>query len=150
MRHQYQGALAFLSQSKKHVGNSFARIVIQITGRLICKQHLRLNHKRSRQGHALLLTAGKFRRQMVHPLGQTDPLQKFPAPLPCGGRIDVRHARRKGDIFQRVKLRQQMIRLKDEPNLAVPPLRQACGAHAEYRLTFSKHLAIARLVQPAE
>ena len=50
---------------------------VDVTGRLVGKEKLRLGDHRARNSGALFLPAGKHSRKCVHPITEPDPLQKF-------------------------------------------------------------------------
>src|ERR1700686_2552834 len=52
--------------------NAFRALRIEISGRLIREYDLRLADDSSREGHALLLAAGKLRRFVMQPLTQAE------------------------------------------------------------------------------
>ena len=80
-----------LLQRPDLVANVAAQPGVEVGQRLIEQQHARFQHHRPRQGHALLLTAGKFARQTAFQPGQPDLCQSRAGLL---GRQALRHAGR--------------------------------------------------------
>ena len=59
-------------QSCYQFKNQVTGAPVEIAGRLISQQHLRLGDKRSRQGQPLLLAAGEFARAVMAACFQAD------------------------------------------------------------------------------
>jgi len=72
-------------QSRNQFKNQFSGASVEIAGRLIGQQHLRLSDERPRQRQPLLLAAGKLSRTMMPTRFQShlaEPPRSF---LFCGG-----------------------------------------------------------------
>src|SRR3989442_7082634 len=82
----------------------------EIARGLIGKNDLRLVDQRARDGHALLLAAGKLRREMRQAVAKAHALQRF------FGLLFVRHAMeilREHHVFQRREIGHEMKLLED-------------------------------------
>src|SRR5207244_1063123 len=92
---------------------------VEVAGRLVGQQHLRLVDQGTSDGHALLLTAGKLVRQVAGSIAQPDQAQRgerAPASF-RGGKSGVDQG--KLDILDGGVALQQVEALKDEADLAV-------------------------------
>ena len=92
---------------------------VQVAGRLICQQNLRLSDQRPRQCSTLLFTARKFACAMMTPLRQANFLQPLQGFLFGVGLRVAPHQQRHGNVLKRGKLRQQIVELPNEANFAV-------------------------------
>jgi predicted dehydrogenase len=119
MRHQDGCQVPFQAQIRQQRKNFVAGSLVQITRRLIRQQQRRIPDERARNGHALLLAAGKFSRAMLRPVGQPDFIQ----PLARFGQrfrsILAPDQARQHHIFRTGEFRQQMVLLPDVTNLAI-------------------------------
>ena len=73
MRHKHN-CPAFFMQRLQQPHDFFACRKIEITGRFVCKNQRRIVNQRARDGHALLLAAGKLGREVIGAITQTDAL----------------------------------------------------------------------------
>ena len=103
--------------------------LVEIAGRLVGQQQRRLHHQRPRHGHALLLAARQHPRPVLEPLAEAD----APSSVARHGRAFRRGSRaiRIGisTFSSGVELRQQVVELEDEPDVAVAELDQRRVAH---------------------
>ncbi len=65
MRSDQGRQLVLAMQPRNQLKNQFPGAAVEIAGRLIGQQHLRLGDKRPRQRQPLLLASGKFARTMM-------------------------------------------------------------------------------------
>ena len=116
--------LFFDTQTFKQFNNFTAGVRIKIAGRLVGQQQFRFVDKRAGDGDALLFAAGKFGRLVLRPLLKANARKQFASAFFGIARGNSGDARGQADIFQRVKFRQQMIRLKNKTDAAVAEMRQ--------------------------
>ena len=64
--------IALCMEFMENIDDLLTGLGIQRTGRLIGKDQLRIGYNGTGNGHALLLTAGEFRRQMLGPVGKAN------------------------------------------------------------------------------
>jgi hypothetical protein len=83
--------------------------------------------QRTRDGDALLLTAGQLARQVVLAPVQTHLRQRGARPLVLIGERQVAVVERQLDVLQRRRARQQVEVLKDEAELAIAQRRARVG-----------------------
>jgi 3'-phosphoadenosine 5'-phosphosulfate (PAPS) 3'-phosphatase len=72
MSHDDQDCFLQLMQPQQQGSNHLRSFVIEVAGRLITQQELRLRYERTRQRDALLFTAGKFRWSMIETVSKTN------------------------------------------------------------------------------
>ena len=84
---------------------------VELAGRLIAQQHVRLLGKRTRDRDALRLAAGQLRRQRIELGREPDELEQIgrieslgPRSAPCSARDVLRE----GDVLERRERRQQV------------------------------------------
>ena len=94
-------------------------VVVQRAGRLVAQQQLRVLGKRSGNGHALLLAAGKLRREVVHAMRKAH-LRKH---LRRIKRIRADLAG-KLNVLERRKVLNQVIELEHEADIQTAVLRE--------------------------
>src|SRR4051794_24974109 len=120
MRDQDDG-LAAVVQRLKDAHDLLGRARVEVAGRLVGEKHGRIGHERARDGHALLLTAGKLRRMIVLASFEADAMQRIHRRLvalfarPAEVSVDEREL----DVFDGRRAREQIETLKDEPDLRV-------------------------------
>src|SRR2546428_14162246 len=89
-----------------------AVLLIEIAGRLVGQQYLRLVRECARDGHALLFAARKLRRVMMRPVTQANFVEQRPRAAACLG--DTHDLHRSEDVFVGRERGDQMERLKYE------------------------------------
>ena len=76
------------------------QILVQRRERLVQQQHARVGDQRARQRHALLLAAGKLRRQAVGECLEPAPSPAVRAPACAGPCVDAAHLQRERDVVE--------------------------------------------------
>ena len=127
MRDQKQCRLRAGVQCEEKLGDFLAGMGIEIAGGFIGEQNARPRGNRAGQRHTLLLAAGELSRIVIETLAQTDRFQfRFRAVerIACAGQFQ-----RHGDILQRGHGRDEMKRLKDDPDMPAAEAREFILAH---------------------
>ena len=118
-----RGQLMIAMQACNQLEHRVGGVAVQVPSRFIGQQKLRLSDERAGQRRPLLLSAGKLSRPVMRPLRQPNFLQ----PRGCFFfRLRLRspsHQQRHGHIFQRRKLRQQIMELPNKSNFAIAKIR---------------------------
>src|SRR5215471_2260576 len=70
----------FSIQFLKHLQDFYARLRVEVAGRLVGEQQRRMVYQRAGDGDALLLAAGELRRLVIESVTQADPLQQTLGP----------------------------------------------------------------------
>ena len=106
---------------------------VEVAGRLVGQDQLRVAGEDARDRHALLLTARELRRQVTQPRRQADHLDgPFDARLALLARRQPAVAQRHVDVVEHVEIGNQVEGLEDEPDLLVADLRHlAVGEPAD-------------------
>ncbi len=91
---------------------------IDVSRRLVSEQQFGAHDQRARDGGALLLAAGKDRRDGVHALAEADPAQEFDDLGAVAGFRPAEGAQRQGDVFVGRQMVEQAEILEDD---ADPP-----------------------------
>ena len=100
MRHQNNRPLKIPVQLGKQIHNFHAHFGIKVSRRFIGKNNRRVIDDRPGNCNALLLTARKLVRLMIHALVQSDLFQRFHRPFPALFRRHLRINHRQFDILQ--------------------------------------------------
>ena len=115
MRDDHYGHALCLANILQQLQHFLAGLVIERTGRFVAQQQLRLFGNRAGDGYTLLFAAGQLRGEVVHPLPQSDFAQRFPW-------IEMVRADLRGElhVFERGKVRHQIVELEDEADIVAP------------------------------
>ena len=81
---------------RQQVHDLFAAARIERSGGFVRQDDQRIVDERARHGHPLLLAAGEFRRKMLSPVGQAEPVEQEARPFET---LRPRHARINGGHF---------------------------------------------------
>ena len=110
-------------QLEEQVGHGRGRGPVEVAGRLVAEQETRPQDEGARQGRPLSFPAGELGRTVVEALAEAHPREQLPrASLEVGGRGTPSprgDQRRHEDVLQHRALRQQVVLLEDEADLAV-------------------------------
>ena len=96
-------------QRLDQVEHALARVRVEVPGRLVAEQQLRLLRERARDRDALRLAARELGRQVVRLRGEPDELEQL---LRCERRL-AGEVRGEGDVLERGEVRQQVRALED-------------------------------------
>ena len=122
--HHHRGAGAVqVQQDIHHLG---AHLAVEVTGRLVRQQHLRLAHHRAGDRHPLLLAARQLARIMVHARAQADPFERLARRLAPLRRAHAAVQQRQLDVVDHAQVGDQVEALKDEPEGRCAAGRPAC------------------------
>jgi len=94
---------------------------IEVAGRLVAQQKLRVGNDRAGNRDALLLTARHLARIMLCPVGEVDDVQRRRgAPAPLSG-SELGEQQRQLNVLRRTQHWHQIIELEDEADVRRPP-----------------------------
>ena len=117
MRGDERGQPSGADQGLEHAEHRFGGSGVEIAGRFVRQKQLGIVDHRAREGDALLLAAGEFRRAVVGPFGDAKKAQKVErAPARLAG-ADASEKLRHDEIFERRELGQKMMKLIDKADL---------------------------------
>ena len=77
MSNHHDGTSIFFVETMKKLHDFSSHLGVQVTGRLIRKDNLRITDYSTGYSYPLTLTAGKLRRKMVHTMTQPHFLEHF-------------------------------------------------------------------------
>src|SRR5437870_253348 len=121
VRHQQESRPLFLVEMNQQLQYVAAIGTVEVSRRLICQQHRRFHHERSRERDTLLLATGKLRRIVIAPFHQSDTLDKvfraFNSAVRTAAEFHWQH-----HVFKGGESRYQVIGLKYEPKFLSPQL----------------------------
>jgi hypothetical protein len=106
--------LAIRIQSIEERKNLLGRDGIEVAGRFIGQDVLRIVREAARDAGALLLAAGKLRRPMIEAMSEPDERGKVAAVSAALGRDVALVIERRLDVFLHRELRDQVVGLEDE------------------------------------
>ena len=112
-----------------------AQLLVERGQRLVEQQHARLGDRGARQRDALLLAAGKLRRQPIGEFGQPHLFHHGVGGLAAFGLGYAAHPQRKGDVVAYGKVRKQRVGLEHHRGAA---LRPAAGRRRSRRRSGSR------------
>ncbi len=110
----------------------------------------RLRHQRTRNCGTLTLAAGKLMRPMRQSLTQPNPLENLLRAILGLTRSHTPNEKRHGHVLQRGELRQQVVKLVDEPNGVISQLTALALTERVNVLAIDMDAAGRRLVQTTE
>ena len=146
----HDGRAFALANCFERLQHNRARLGIEVAGRLVGEQQRRIVGERPRNGDALLLSAGKLGRAVLHAVAQAEQVEQFfRAPLRVAHGFAC-ELHRQQDVFQRRQRRDQVEELEDEADLLVANFGELVFAHARDVDAVDLDFAMRRAVQPAD
>src|SRR5215469_11038198 len=118
-----RGELMLSMQPGDQVKNCVCGSLIEIAGWLVCQQELWTGNKCPCQSDPLLLPSGEFACPVMSSGCQPNLTQPFGGAPHCRLRVFTPGEQRHGHILQRVKLRQQIMKLPNKADFTVTKLR---------------------------
>ena len=103
------------------LSNSASTSAAEARGRLVREQHAGARDDGARDGDALLLTAGKRVRQMLHAVAKTDREQRRPGARKAYRARNAADGERQRGIFERGQAGEQLKLLKNKADLGGAP-----------------------------
>src|SRR5438034_7638999 len=150
MRDEDHGVALLRGESPQQRHDLLAGRRIEISGRLVGEENMRLVCQRARNRDPLLLTAGELRREVLRPAGKTDRLQQL---LHTSlARLSGQPVRRERhlDVLRRGQRRDQVELLEDEADPLQPELGELAVTELRELASFEEHLPGRRAVEGAE
>ena len=129
MRH-HDDRDAFVVEPLENLHHLDAGPAVEIPGRLVGEDHVRIVDQRSRDGNALLLASGKLARRVIAAslkAHRSQDLFRFLPQLRAGER-DLGIKQRQLDVFQGRRAREKIEVLENEPEFAIAHIRQLIPA----------------------
>ena len=118
-----------LVQRREQAEHVFGALAIEVAGRLVGDDDLRIGDDGARDGDALLLATRELARRVIGPIGKVHQLERdvdAPFALRFG---EWRQEQRQLDVLRRRQHGHQVVELEDEPDVARPPRGAGALAH---------------------
>src|SRR5437868_482852 len=128
----------------------FAGRLVEITGRLVGEQEARLQDESAGERHALLLAAGQLPGPVIEAVTQADQLEHLASDARRLLARQPADQRRHGGVVQRGELREQVVELEDEADVAVAEARQRLLSHLERVLAVVEDVAGGRRIERSD
>src|SRR2546426_8487524 len=138
MGHHGHRRLVLAPQPEEHLVQAVRVGMVQVPRRLIGEHHARVVHEGARHRTALLLPPGQLAGAMRHSPGEPHEGQHFFGARPGPTRRHPPDREGHHHVLQRGEFPQEMVELKDKPQLAVPQLGELVGIQ----------VGVARAVEP--
>ena len=106
--------------------------------------------KRARDGDALLLTAGKLRGIMLHPMSHAHAFENFLHALFSLGRGHAAIGERQLDVFEDGEVANQIERLENEADLAIANASAVRERKIRHRVSIDPVIALGRRIEQAQ
>ena len=119
--HHDDGLAEIAVEDLEHREDLVGAGAVEIAGRLVAQQELRIGDDRAGNGHALLLPARHFTRIVVGPVGEIDDLERGRDALAPRLGAKVRQQQRQFDVLRSAEHRHQIVELKDEADVGRAP-----------------------------
>ena len=95
-------------------------LLVEVARRLVGQQHRRAHDQRARDRNPLLLPARQHPGPMREPFAEPDAAQQLLGARPRLGHRDARDPHRHLGVLERGELRQEVVKLEDEPDAVIP------------------------------
>jgi hypothetical protein len=116
MRHHNESASPIASEIEEQGHDDLAIFRVQIAGGLISEENGGIVDQLPGDGDALLLPAAEFRREVIHSVAKTDPLEELGRASLCGGTPD--HGRNEC-VFESREFGKQEVGLENKSHVLV-------------------------------
>src|SRR5262245_28899310 len=136
-----------LLQLAHQVEDLLGRTCVEVSGRFIGDNQGRIGDDGPGDADALLLAARKLPRTMPEAVRQPDEVQRGKHLALALGAAQVQKQERQLHVFIGREHRQKMVKLKDEPDAARPPLRELAFRHLRDMRVADPHVAGAGPIQ---
>ena len=122
--HHHYGASLLAVEPMQYLHHLAPHVRVEIAGGLVGQYDLRCAGYGAGYGHALALSAGELRGEMVQPVAETELLEHFAHPLLARpGALSVAVSEREGHILHHVERWDKMETLKDEAQIEIAEAR---------------------------
>ena len=124
MGHHDDGFAQFTVKPFEQCKDLGRRHTVEVAGRFVSHDQQRVGDDGARNGDALLLSAGQFRRIVRGTLGQANHLQGKLDPLAPFAAAQIRQQQRQFDVLEGAEHRHQIVELKNKPDVCRTPVGQ--------------------------
>jgi hypothetical protein len=120
MGHLDDGLLLFIVDPLQKLHDLGSRLGVQVPDRLVREDDIGLVHQCPRDGHPLLLPSGELPGGVVPPVGEPHELQNLVEPFAVVLQLLAVQEEGEHHVLFQVQVGNQIIELKDEPDIAPP------------------------------
>src|SRR6185437_10096535 len=150
MRHDHEGGSACFVQGAHQSEQSVPAVCVEVPGRLVGQDQVRILHQRTCYRDALLFASGQLSWLVMKAMPQSDFRQKG-----CGIGLDrswfaTLYERRHTGIFQRRELGEQVMELKHEPYPPIPEFRLLCIRHPKEVMPVERDRPVGRFIKGSD
>ena len=150
MGDDHECSFVFLIQFSQQGKQGFSGMRIQISRRLVRENQVRVVNERARHGHPLLFPSGQFTGFVVQAVFQTDLRQQRAGVLDTLCDWPFLHQAGQVGVFQGREFRQEVMKLKHEPDAPVSEPGKLLFRQTENILRFIAHGAVRRSIKGAQ
>ena len=134
----------------EQVHNVVAGGGVEIAGRLVGQNHMRVVDQSSRDRHPLLLSSRKLRGPVAEPAREADQLRQLEAALAAAGQRRPLVGERHLDILHHAQLLNEIVRLKNKAQIPAADARERLVVHRRHILTGEEILPRGGPIETAE
>ena len=150
MGHDHECRLALLVEFSQQGKQGFAGVRVQISRGFVSQDQIGSVNQRARHGHTLLLASGEFAGFVMQAVSQADFRKERTCFFDALGDRPFLHEAGEVGIFQGRKFRQEMMKLKHEPDAPVPKPGQFVFRQTEDILGFIEYRALRWSIQGSQ
>jgi hypothetical protein len=147
----HDDGLAHGVELRQALHNLVAGLGVEVAGRLVGQDDTGIIDQSPGDGDALLLAAGQLHGAVIEAIAQADHVGQVEAPFACPlGQVNALVEQGNLDVLDNRVLRQQVVRLKDEAQIAAADLGQLVVVHLRNVLVAEEVLPAGRPIQTAK
>ena len=145
-----EGFAEFFGLAVQDIGYIVGVLGVEVAGRLIGKDDFGVVYHGAGDGNPLPFPAGKFGGEVAGSFQHPHVVQKAAGPFQRLFFRSARHKRRQHHIFERRKIFEQVMKLKNKPNVLFAVCRQGSLPQRGNFEPVDQHRPRIRLIQPAQ
>lgn len=150
MRDNDERRSACLVQAAHQPEQPVPALCVEVSGRFVGQDQVRILHQRACHGHPLLFTPRELPWLVVKAMPQSNVREQRCGIGLDGSRFAALHERRHAGIFQRGELGKQVMELKHEPYPSIPEFSLLCIRHPEEVLPIERDSASGRFIKGSD
>src|SRR6185295_11592579 len=128
--HEHDGFYHFGIESRKYVQNLFTGTRVEVSGRFVCQNQIRIGNDRARDRDTLFLTTRELPWLVVHAVTQADEIERSFNVLATLCFRQLRQQQWQFDILECSQHRHEIESLKDVTDVSVAPNGELALSHS--------------------